>query len=179
MPTLDELRDLSRNSKQYIAQIEQRERQRTGIGSLKVKFNTVFGYYLEISQGEPAPRARRLRAQADAGECRALHHSGAEGVRGQGAGRAGEDGRDRAAAVRRAARGDRAPRRGASGRRRWRWRRSTCWRRSRTWRRIANYCRPQFDDSRRHRDRRRPASGDRAAGFDRRGRPLRPQRSVI
>jgi DNA mismatch repair protein MutS len=49
-PTLDELRDLSRNSKQYIAQIEQRERQRTGIGSLKVKFNNVFGYYLEISK---------------------------------------------------------------------------------------------------------------------------------
>jgi DNA mismatch repair protein MutS len=44
------LRDLSRNSKQYIAQIEQRERQRTGIGSLKVKFNSVFGYYLEISK---------------------------------------------------------------------------------------------------------------------------------
>ena len=48
--SLDELRDLSHNSKQYIAQIEQRERQRTGIGSLKVKFNSVFGYYLEISK---------------------------------------------------------------------------------------------------------------------------------
>ena len=48
--TLDELRSLSRNSKQYIAQIEQHERQRTGIGSLKVKFNSVFGYYLEISK---------------------------------------------------------------------------------------------------------------------------------
>ena len=47
---LDELRDLSRNSKQYIAQIEQRERQRTGIASLKVKFNSIFGYYLEISK---------------------------------------------------------------------------------------------------------------------------------
>ena len=49
-PTLDDLRNLSRNSKQYIAQIEQRERQRTGIGSLRVKFNSVFGYYLEISK---------------------------------------------------------------------------------------------------------------------------------
>ena len=47
---LDQLRDLSRNSKQYLAQIEQRERQRTGIASLKVKFNNVFGYYLEISK---------------------------------------------------------------------------------------------------------------------------------
>ena len=49
-PSLDELRDLSRNSKQYIAQIEERERQRTTINSLKVKFNNVFGYYIEISK---------------------------------------------------------------------------------------------------------------------------------
>src|SRR5580698_1212719 len=47
---LDDLRDLSRNSKQFLAQIEQRERQRTGINSLKVKFNSIFGYYLEISK---------------------------------------------------------------------------------------------------------------------------------
>jgi DNA mismatch repair protein MutS len=47
---LDELRDLSRNSKQYLAQVEQRERQRTGISSLKVKFNSIFGYYLEVSK---------------------------------------------------------------------------------------------------------------------------------
>jgi DNA mismatch repair protein MutS len=47
---LDELRDLSRNSKQYLAQIESRERQRTGISSLKVKFNSIFGYYIEISR---------------------------------------------------------------------------------------------------------------------------------
>jgi DNA mismatch repair protein MutS len=47
---LDELRDISRNSKTYLAQIEVRERGRTGIGSLKVRFNNVFGYYLEISK---------------------------------------------------------------------------------------------------------------------------------
>jgi DNA mismatch repair protein MutS len=47
---LDELRDLSQNGKQYIAQIELRERQRTGVGSLKVRFNNVFGYYIEISK---------------------------------------------------------------------------------------------------------------------------------
>ena len=47
---LDELRDLSRNGKQYIAQIEARERQRTGVGSLKVRFNNVFGYYIEITR---------------------------------------------------------------------------------------------------------------------------------
>lgn len=48
--TLDDLRTLSRNSKQYLAQVEERERQRTGISSLKVKFNSVFGYYIEISK---------------------------------------------------------------------------------------------------------------------------------
>jgi DNA mismatch repair protein MutS len=47
---LDELRDLSQNGKQYIAQIETRERTRTGIASLKVRFNNVFGYYIEISK---------------------------------------------------------------------------------------------------------------------------------
>jgi len=51
---LDELRDLSRNSKQYLAKLEQRERERTGIGSLKVKFNSVFGYYIEISKANLA-----------------------------------------------------------------------------------------------------------------------------
>ncbi|HEY3740706.1 MAG TPA: DNA mismatch repair protein MutS [Bryobacteraceae bacterium] len=49
-PELDDLRDISHNSKGYIAQIEQRERARTGIGSLKVRFNNVFGYYIEISK---------------------------------------------------------------------------------------------------------------------------------
>ena len=47
---LDELRDISRNSRQYIAQVETRERGRTGIQSLKVRFNNVFGYYIEVSK---------------------------------------------------------------------------------------------------------------------------------
>ena len=49
-PKLDELRDLRHNSRQYIAQIETRERERTKIGSLKVKFNNIFGFYIEISK---------------------------------------------------------------------------------------------------------------------------------
>ncbi len=47
---LDELRELSRNSKAVLAQIEHRERERTGISSLKVKFNSIFGYYIEVSK---------------------------------------------------------------------------------------------------------------------------------
>ena len=47
---LDELRSLSLSGKQSIAAIEERERQRTGIGSLKVRYNSVFGYYIEITK---------------------------------------------------------------------------------------------------------------------------------
>jgi DNA mismatch repair protein MutS len=47
---LDELRNLSQHSKQIIASMEERERKRTGIGSLKIRFNQVFGYYIEISK---------------------------------------------------------------------------------------------------------------------------------
>lgn len=49
-PELDELRELSTNGRQRVAAIEERERERTGIGSLKVRFNSVFGYYLEITR---------------------------------------------------------------------------------------------------------------------------------
>ncbi|MFZ4629159.1 MAG: DNA mismatch repair protein MutS, partial [Blastocatellia bacterium] len=46
---LDELRHLAHSGKSYIVSIEARERKRTGIGSLKVKYNQVFGYFLEIN----------------------------------------------------------------------------------------------------------------------------------
>jgi DNA mismatch repair protein MutS len=47
---LDELRAISRSGKQVIAEMEERERARTGIASLKVRYNRVFGYYIEISK---------------------------------------------------------------------------------------------------------------------------------
>ncbi len=47
---LDELRDAAKGGKAWIAQIETRERERTGIKSLKVGYNSVFGYYLEVSK---------------------------------------------------------------------------------------------------------------------------------
>ena len=56
---LDELRAISRTGKQQIAAIEERERERTGIGSLKVRYNSVFGYYIEIT------KANRSLAPAD------------------------------------------------------------------------------------------------------------------
>src|SRR6202012_5550793 len=47
---LDELRTISTSGRQSIAAIEERERQRTGIGSLKVRYNSVFGDYIEITK---------------------------------------------------------------------------------------------------------------------------------
>jgi DNA mismatch repair protein MutS len=47
---LDDLRAVSRSGKGFIAQLERRERERTGIGSLKVRFNKVFGYYIEVTK---------------------------------------------------------------------------------------------------------------------------------
>jgi DNA mismatch repair protein MutS len=49
-PELDELRTISRSGRQVIAEMEERERERTGIASLKVRFNRVFGYYIEVSK---------------------------------------------------------------------------------------------------------------------------------
>ena len=47
---LDELRTIGRDGKHWIAQMEARERERTGIESLKIRFNQVFGYYIEITK---------------------------------------------------------------------------------------------------------------------------------
>jgi len=47
---LDELRSIARDSKSILVEIESRERERTGISSLKVRFNSVFGYYIEVSK---------------------------------------------------------------------------------------------------------------------------------
>jgi DNA mismatch repair protein MutS len=47
---LDQYRDASRNGKSWIAELERKERERTGIRSLKVGFNRVFGYYIEVTK---------------------------------------------------------------------------------------------------------------------------------
>ena len=53
-PDLDELRYLCDHTKEIIASIEQKERERTGIKSLKISYNKVFGYYIEISRANLA-----------------------------------------------------------------------------------------------------------------------------
>ena len=88
---LDDLRDLSRNSKQYLAQIEQRERQRTGIASLKVKFNSIFGYYLEISKANLHLVPGDYERKQTLVNAERFTTPGAQGIRIQDSRRAGKD----------------------------------------------------------------------------------------
>lgn len=67
---LDELRELRDGGKRYIAGLQARERERTGIPSLKVGFNRVFGYYLEVTRSHagrvpPDYERRQTLAQAE------------------------------------------------------------------------------------------------------------------
>jgi DNA mismatch repair protein MutS len=51
-PELDELRNLSQNTERFLVELEQRERQRTGIAALKVSYNRVQGFYIELSRAQ-------------------------------------------------------------------------------------------------------------------------------
>ena len=133
---LDELRDLSRNSKQFLAQIEQRERQRTGIGSLKVKFNSIFGYYLEISKANlhlvPAEYERKQTlVNAERFTTPELKEYESKILDAQE--KIVEIERRLFAELRRRSPG----RQSASARRLWLWRKSMCWPRWRMWRLCA------------------------------------------
>ena len=73
---LDELRNLSSNAGQYLVDLELREKERTGISTLKVGYNRVHGYYIEISKGQantelPAEYVRRQTLK----KRRAFHHT--------------------------------------------------------------------------------------------------------
>lgn len=49
-PELDDLKEISRSGKSFIALLEKKERERTGISSLKVRYNKIFGYYIEVTK---------------------------------------------------------------------------------------------------------------------------------
>ena len=62
--TLDRLREISREGKRWIADLETKERMRTGISSLKVRYNKVFGYYIEVTKPNlPAVPSHYMRKQ--------------------------------------------------------------------------------------------------------------------
>src|SRR3989304_3786875 len=60
---LDALRATARDARQFLADLERRERERTGIKTLKVGYNKVFGYYIEVSRAnmKAAPAAYQRR----------------------------------------------------------------------------------------------------------------------
>ncbi|MDP3065092.1 MAG: DNA mismatch repair protein MutS, partial [Chloroflexota bacterium] len=62
-PELDQVRDASKNAREFIAGLERTERERTGIKSLKVGYNKVFGYYIEVSNAHrnEAPQSYQRR----------------------------------------------------------------------------------------------------------------------
>ena len=93
-PELDELITLSTEGKTAIAGIEATEREATGITSLKIKHNKVFGYFLEVTQAnlDRVPDAWIRKRTVKRG---ALHHARTEGVRGESARRRGETSRPR------------------------------------------------------------------------------------
>ena len=82
---LDELRAIANNADQYLVDLEAREKERTGIPTLKLGYNRVHGYYIEISKGQAGQGTGRVRATPDTEGRGALHHAGAQGIRGQGA----------------------------------------------------------------------------------------------
>lgn len=67
---LDEYRDASRNGKQWIAELEQKEKEKTNIRSLKIGYNRVFGYYIEVTKANlhllPKGRYERKQTLANA-----------------------------------------------------------------------------------------------------------------
>jgi DNA mismatch repair protein MutS len=72
-PELDDLRSVSRSGKTFIALLEKTERERTGIASLKVRFNKVFGYYIEVTKSNlPMVPADYIRKQTLVGSERFL-----------------------------------------------------------------------------------------------------------
>ncbi len=84
-PELDELRAIQTQLRRLPAgRWRARERERTGIANLRVQFNKVHGFYIEVTQGPGRQSARRLPAPPDPEERRALHHARTEGLRGQG-----------------------------------------------------------------------------------------------
>ncbi|MCZ7612196.1 MAG: hypothetical protein M5T52_01260 [Ignavibacteriaceae bacterium] len=59
-PELDELRNIAFHGKDWIAKLQKTERERSGIPSLKVSFNNVFGYYIDISNAHKEKSSRKL-----------------------------------------------------------------------------------------------------------------------
>ena len=72
---VDRLRNAKTEGKDWLAKLEEEEREKTGIKNLRIRYNKVFGYYLEVTNSFREPCAGLLYAEADTGQRRALYHA--------------------------------------------------------------------------------------------------------
>ncbi len=68
-PEVDELRDIMKNGKQYVAQMAAKEKEATGIKNLKIGYNRVFGYYIEITKSNVADAPERYIRKQTLANC--------------------------------------------------------------------------------------------------------------
>ena len=155
---LDELRDIAAGGRDRIVAIEARERERTGIPSLKVKFNSVFGYYIEVTRAHLASVPADYRRKQTVANARAVRRPPSWASSSRQILTADEQriALELRAVHRRCARRWRR-RRAAAGARAVASRRSTRWPRSPRSRTATATCRPEVDDGERHRPRGRRA----------------------
>ena len=76
---VDRLRNVIDHGAEMLADLETRTKEQTGIKNMKVSYNKVFGYYIEVAKSQTGPGAPGLGPEADHRQRRAVHHPGAEG----------------------------------------------------------------------------------------------------
>ena len=99
-PELDELRRIATHTDEFLLELEKRERERTGLAGLKLGYNRVQGFFIEVARARRRARAQGLHPPPDRQVRRALHHRGTQALRGEGPGRARRGAGPREAAVR-------------------------------------------------------------------------------
>ena len=72
---LDRLRAIAYSGKDYLLQMQQSEAERTGISSLKIGYNKVFGYYLEVTHAHKDKVPEEWIRKTNIGQCRKIYHS--------------------------------------------------------------------------------------------------------
>ena len=77
---LDRLRDIASGGRGMMAEIETKERERTGISKLKIGYNRVFGYYIEVSKASSANVPDTYIRKQTLDQLRTIHHTGAQGA---------------------------------------------------------------------------------------------------
>ncbi|MFR7894735.1 MAG: hypothetical protein ACLU38_12360 [Dysosmobacter sp.] len=76
---VDRLRHILKGGKGVMAEMEAKEKEKTGIRTLKIGYNKVFGYYIEVSNAFKDQVPETYIRKADPGKRRAVHHPGTEG----------------------------------------------------------------------------------------------------